>query len=517
MRSAKTLDYAVVAYLHRLTAFGLSFVLALQGGKSVAPSETARILGGKGSPPHRSLPPSQSEPPTADGGTYEVLGRAFMNSVEGNRGAYAAVLRIIDAYAFQSGAASGSGGGSNTSMPPMTDAKARTAAAPTFSSVVPAAPVAPDVILVRASILAEALCVWGCFGLPLAPLEASLRPRLDDRDNARVLTTVFFPQICPDVTLNRATSRGQTRVAAVVAAGGGDWGGQNFSGGGTVLKAASLGPTPSQIEAASGLGLSASFLLALTRAGGKLSASPASPELCRPTEDVADGGHRSPVLGSQMHLGVGLTATTAAQPSSSSSFSALAPGISACNSVGPRTSAPAPLTLLLEHRAGVRKLASSVRFAPALSADGRGRESGRGGTPMSEVAERSFARSSRPLPDARDQAVAWSGAGPAAGACAPTNNDEDTVWFSCGRRYSRDHLLRTVVPACVSRIRHATSSLPRTQQALALEYEGRNAAAACPECAVKELGRLVAGLRPAAVGTGVVVGGVSTGGVSPPP
>ena len=213
------------------------------------------------------------------------------------------------------------------------------------------------------------------------------------------------------------------------------------------------------------------------------------------------GGQRPPEPAS--------SSATTSQPVSSSGAS-LPSGFPARNDgMGPNNLTPSTLALLLEDRAG------------------GGRQRGRVGVTMSGVggASPGSGLSALQPPGARGQPVSWSEAvagGRASGAAAAAASDEhaDGVWFSCGHRFSRDHLLRTVVPTCLSTVSQATSSLQRTRQILTQEYEGRRAGAACPECAATELGRLVARLRPAAAAAAalrVVEGGISNESSPPPP
>lgn len=97
------------------------------------------------------------------------------------------------------------------------------------------------------------------------------------------------------------------------------------------------------------------------------------------------------------------------------------------------------------------------------------------------------------------------------------------MWvFSCGHSFTRQHLLDAVVPASVSSVRQATASLERTQQVLALEYDGQgrgtaSAGAACPECAARELIRLAAVAGASMRSRGVATGGAAVPIPPPPP
>lgn len=416
------------------------------------------------------------------------------------------MLRIADIHVFRKiSDGSGDCDSVSTAVPSTAGAGAVPRAA-TQPPVAATAPAAPHVILARASILAQALCVWGHYGLPRVPLESSLRPRLDDRDDARVLAAVFFPQLSRDVTQTTGRSRDQQVAAAAEGLGAGyTRGGKVMSAGVGRTEAAPARPTAAQIEAARKLGLSPRFTLALLRVAEKPRPLP-GPITPPRNSDGTGGGSR----GGQSSPEPASSATTS-EPASSSGAS-LPPGLRAHNDdMRLRTPAPSALALLLEDRAG------------------GGRERGRVEVAMSGVGGASAGAGLTALqpPGARGQPATWSEAvaggrasGAAAAAAAATASDEraDGVWFSCGHRFSRDHLLRTVVPTCLSTVSQATSSLQRTRQILTLEYEGRSAGAACPECAANELGRLVAGLRPAAAAASrVVEGGVAKGISAPPP
>lgn len=419
------------------------------------------------------------------------------------------MLRIADTHVFRR---SSDGSGDCDSVSTAVSSTAGAGAVPraaTQSPVAATAPAAPHVILARASILAQALCVWGHYGLPRVPLESSLRPRLDDRDDARVLAAVFFPQLSRDVTQTTGRSRDQHVAAAAEGLGTGYTRGEKvMSAGVGRTEAAPAGPTAAQIEAARKLGLSPRFTLALLRVAEKPRPFPGSITPPR-NSDGTGGGSR----GGQTSPEPASSSATTSEPASSGA--SLPPGFPAHNDdTRLRTPAPSALALLLEDRAG------------------GGRERGRVGLAMSGVGGASAGAGLSALqpPGVRGQPATWSEAvaggrafgAAAAAAAAATASDEraDDVWFSCGHRFSRDHLLRTVVPTCLSTVSQATSSLQRTRQILTLEYEGRSAGAACPECAANELGRLVAGLRPAAApaaASRVFEGGVAKGSTAPPP
>lgn len=178
------------------------------------------------------------------------------------RTASEAVLRVVDKHALPrrrgEGTAGGGGGGSDGGGGDTVEAVASSPAVappPASSSRPPttATPTSAAVILERASILAEALCVWKYFGLPLAALEASLRPQLDGGDGVRVLTALFFPQLSRDCTRNGAPSTDPLGQEAQRRARGGGREGQTVKPGGSFHD----------------LGLSPQFYLALTMAAGK--------------------------------------------------------------------------------------------------------------------------------------------------------------------------------------------------------------------------------------------------------
>lgn len=413
---------------------------------------------------------------------------------EAKRAASAALLWIVDAYAFQraaismSIASSGAPAGSDSGSTP---------------SPLPAA--TSDDILARASVLAEALCVWGHFGLPLESLEAALRPRLGDAVDTRVLTAVFLPQLSPDLRRSGAISND----LAAAGGGSGGWQRQLLNVGPAGQPVASLGPTSAQAGAASELGLSPGFLFSLTRSSGKLAAAAAAAVATVTASVGVEGSGRGYP---------GFVSTAMADQRSLFSMSGINSTSAYSDGRTTALSTPSPLALLLQHRAGTGagELPSPIRLALPAAAFMEGQEGGNGGNAMSGVIGlKTRSRSAWPA-DAKEER-----SGPAVAVAArasPSRADDasEVVWFSCGHHYSREHLVRTVVPSCMSKERHLTSPLQRTQQALALEYDRRNPGAACPECATKELGRLVAGLRPAA-GAAAGEGGAAPGVPTPPP
>lgn len=428
---------------------------AAQGGNNGAPGETTRILSGEQLTPDDAVPEGE-----------EVLTASA-----------AEVLQIIEDYVFVRGTSSTGErvtSGSRTagfeeverpslgSLPVPTDADS-TNPCYSFSQAI-AAPA--SAILARASVLAEAVCVWGRFGLSVGPLEAALRPRLtDEADNARVLTALFFPQLSPDT------------CESVGMGGRGDPTPQRAHGVDrqSVWKARADGqgwdtpcPSRTQIDAARTLGLSPRFHLALMQAGRTVAAASGS---CGRPRDVGSRVKSSRPFG------------YASSPRTSSGYER-------------QPALPSPFSVLVEHRAQ-RDGVSSVWTAGCSVATTGDTEGSVGG----------------PRVDSSHNSVS---AEETHGRKIGAASDSEVVWFSCGHRYSRDHLLHTVVPACVSSLGHATSSLQRTQQILVREYEGRNTSAACPECAVKELKRLVSGLRPAATDT-VAVAAVSSRRMMSPP
>lgn len=424
-----------------------------KGGEGGHRGETARILGGKA---FRTGFGNQ-EPPVPQGTTVaEAEAEADIK-----RTASEAVLRVISKHAFPESPDGGDTGVEAGVSSPAPPSRPPTAATPARTNAA--------VVVERASVLSAALCAWKHFGLPLAALEACLRPQLEDADGARVLTAVFFPQLSRDAARNGEPSRDprgkEDRRRARSSGGVGGRGAQMATEDGTAYL--------------HDLGLSPHFFLALTRAAGK-----------------------SAVLGS----------------ATSSSRYAPGDGRSAVGSAAAATSlGSSQLALLLEHQAGEgggSELHSAwVRSGAAAS--GSSSSSGRRGG-------RADVGSAWPPPGpgvgvggaARGYAPSYSGR-----AAAPADRHENTaVWFfSCGHRFSRQDLLDTVAPASASSVRQATASLERTQQVLALEYEGRGSAAAgaaCPECAAKELVRLAA-----VAGSSMQARGASTAGGSagPPP
>lgn len=374
-----------------------------------------------------------------------------------------------------SGGSDGGNGGGQTGVP--------------SAAAAAALPAPATVILARASVLAEALCAWRHFELPLPPLEAALRPRLGDRDGVRVLAAVFFPQLSRDHTQPGLVS-GFPRGGGPRGRGGSrdGWRGQSSLAATGPLRAAAAatavtlsppGPTVAQMDKVRELGLAPQFLLALMRSAGKM--PPASAGGCPAAQQTG-------------------TPPTIA---------------------GPATG-PSPLTLMLDHRAGNGGASSSWL---AAAAPGRERST-------SAAAGRRRRRGDRV-----DAASAWlrgpTNSGAAQGDAPPSSSsaaadgdclEDPTIWvFSCGHEFSLGHLLRSVVPASVSSVRQATASLQRTQQVVALEYErGRGGAgAACPECAAKELVRLAAAAAAtagASMQRGAAAGGVvAAGGIPVPP
>lgn len=456
--------------------------------------------------------PAGTDSNQGDERVYAVDAAAGQEEEEAKRVASAALLRIMDAYAFHRATVSVVGGSApasadlrSTPAEPAADAVSGAAAA----FLLPAA-TSDSSILARASVLAEALCMWGHFGLPLESLEAALRPRLGGGDDTRVLTAVFFPQLSPDIRQNGGAIRTDPAVAGDSS--GGWRQRQVLSVGPAGQPVASLGPTSSQAVAASGLGLSPVFLFSLTRASGKLAAAAAAAAMATSSAGVGGSGRGSP--------GVVSTAMTRQR----SPFSV--PGSLSGRSDGRMAalSTPSPLALLLQHRtggggAGGGVLASPIRLAPPTSSIVGGREGGNGGT-MTMRGRSAWPEDAK---EEKKRSTSRAGATIAAAAAATHSSSSrcadvsEVVWFSCGHHFSREHLVRTVAPSCISSERHSTSSLQRTQQALALEYSRRNAGAACPECATKELGRLVAGLRPSAGAPGVGGGAVAPGVPVPPP
>lgn len=366
-----------------------------------------------------------------------------------------AVLETMDNYVFESTAGcnkthkGGSGGhsmaGGMSSMGDSGVTKAVMAPIDGVVSMSAALPqtqphAAPDIILERATVLAEALCVWEHFRLPVATLEEALRSRLDNgNDNdARILVAVLFPMLSPDTPKSPYGNvhRGMEGVATAVAVA---WSMPNLA----------------QTEVASKLGLSPRFLLVLTRVGVKL---------CTPGRP-SRGDLGGPIGG--VH-GTGRIvddhpASSAVQENRSSSPSLKHSPWDGAFANAWASSTTSPLGLLLEPHPETRI------------------DNGRAG-------------GVRPAWSSRPASLATTSAG-IPNEKGKTGQKE--MWFSCGHRFMRDDLLRRVVPECISSVAQATSSLQHTQQVLAREYQGQTARAACPVCAAKELGRLVTGLRPA--------------------
>lgn len=421
----------------------------MQGGNTGEPGALSRILSGEDPSRLRAVQQHGLPPASAD---------AYATRDEENRTVGAAqVLQIIDDYAFRD---------SSAPVEVRTGAAGCSQPATEIALVADHSSCTPTAILERASILGEALCVWRRFELSLTSLEAALRLRLPEEENVLVLSSLFFPQQSPDIRV--ATHRGSNKVRAAPS------GVDTARAGWNVApdQAFSSGPTLAQIEAARGLGLSSPFNLALMQAGGRMAA------VSRQTARLGSDG-----------------------PALSLSATGVRPSPSAAASVYDlHNTMRYALASLLEHRQEAGS-SESVWIGPAVttsrnSAKDLGRSSG-------------GAKSFRGITssDGMEDSGRWLG--PSGG---DTSGDGEAVWFSCGHRFSRDDLLRTVVPACVSSLGHATSSLQRTQQLLVREYEGRSARAACPECAAKELRRLVSSLRPTAAAAAAVAGGGGAGG-----
>lgn len=426
------------------------FCFLFQEGAIASPDDIpARILLGKGCPRERPTSGDQQVP-----GATETTNAT---SAERRRTASDFILRVIDKYAFprcRDPVDISDNGGANRPLTP-------TAAAP----LAPPAPPTSGVVLAHACVLAEALCVWKHFGLPPAALETALQPRLNERDGVRVLAAVFFPQLSRDAATTRIGPPGRDRAAQqeeVARRPGlgtaGAWARQepkrSTSSRGALAATSASRPTPAQIDAASGLGLSPRFSLALMRTAGM-----------NPSTSGSMGSslyRRHPP-----HLEVSPRRTESDRGGSSSSSSVVGP---------PMRSGASPLTLLLEHRATGAEAASSLSFRPMHA--------------HSSSSFSSSARGERGGP--ADVGGGWT-SGPTHTGPADTDPEGTAVWqFSCGHRFTRERLLRSVVPASVSSVKQATASLQRTQQVLALEYEGWSSGAACPECAAKELVRLAA-------------------------
>ncbi|CAM9620854.1 unnamed protein product [Ectocarpus sp. 4 AP-2014] len=462
------------------TLHGVVSLLREVRGEQEAPGDAALILVGKGRP-FSGVEQSHPEPTTTIGGT-PAAATDDEATAETKRVASEAALRVVNGHVFatclrtgdddpsddaidnddgSSGGSDGGNCGGQTGVP--------------FAAAA-ALPAPAAVILARASVLAEALCAWRHFELPLPPLEAALRRRLGDRDGVRVLAAVFFPQLSRDHTQLglRGGSwdgwRGQSSLAAT---------GPLRAAAATAVRLSSPGPTVAQMDKARELGLAPQFLLALMRSAGK-------------TPAVSAGGRPA-----------------AQQTRTPPNVAGLATG-------------PCPLTLMLDHRAGNGGGSSSWLAAAA---------------PGRERSKSAAAGRTRRRGDRADTASAWPrgptnssaarGDAPPSSSSAAADGDcleDPTIWvFSCGHEFSLGHLLRSVVPASVSSVRQATASLQRTQQVVALEYErGRGGAgAACPECAAKELVRLAAAAAAtagASLQRGAAAGGlVAAGGIPAPP
>ncbi|CAN0190786.1 unnamed protein product, partial [Ectocarpus sp. 8 AP-2014] len=312
------------------TLHGVVSLLREARGEQGASGEAALILGGKGFP----FPGVEQSPPgptTTIGGTPAAAAADDEATAETKRVASEAALRVVDEHVFPTrlrrgdddpgdgaidnddgddggggGSSDGGNGGGQTGVP---SAAAAAAALPACAAV----------ILARASVLAEALCAWRHFELPLPPLEAALRPRLGDRDGVRVLAAVFFPQLSRDHTRpglvsgfprgggpwgrggSRDERRGQSSLAAT--------GPLRAAAAATVVTLSPPGPTIAQMDKARELGLAPQFLLALMRSAGKTPAA------------SAGGGPAAQQTGTPPNV------------------------------AGPATG-PSPLTLMLDHRAG---------------------------------------------------------------------------------------------------------------------------------------------------------------------
>eukprot|EP00903_Cladosiphon_okamuranus_P018230 g16769.t1 len=428
---------AASATLHGVAAY-------LKGGEGRTQGEIARILSGKAS--------------RAGFGAREqtsLQGSTTATEADTKRTASEAIVRVIDKHVFPRGQGEGTADGGETAGPSPPALRPPTSRPP---------PVMPTsaAVLERASVLSEALCVWKHFALPLASLEACLRPQVEDVGGVRILAAVFFPQLSRDTARNGTSSRDPLGPEELRGARG-----PRGAGG----RVAQTGKAPPRLH---DLGLSPGFFLELTRAAGK----PAVPGSAASSSRYAPNGAR------------GAVGSAAASSGSSQ------------------------LALLLEHQAGEgggSELDSAwVRLGATASHASR-----RGG--------RADAGSAWPpvpgLSGAQGYASSYSGRAPAA---AVDRHADTAVWyFSCGHRFSRRDLFDSVLPASVSSVRQATASLERTQQVLALEYEGRSSAAAgaaCPECAAKELVRLaaVAGSSMQARGASIA-GGYSSPLPRPPP
>lgn len=413
----------------------------VQGGWVSAPGEILLILRGRGRHQRRSHRVSQAEATPWDSSENDELVAAVTS----------AMLQIIDVHVFPRPV--------DARIP--SDTPAVVAGAPAYSSslrmsIPPRNTLAHDVVLSRASILAEALCVWEHFALPVESLEAALRPRLDDTDDVRVMAAVFFPRLSPD-----SVSGGVIERDFVESPG--------FLEGCTHSPPA--GPSSAQMGVVDDLNLKPRFLLSLTRACGSLSALSTASAPAGPMNDNDASVTKS------------VPTDMGYRPADDSA----------------RPSSQLPLSLLLEHRGESGKLSQMVRLGPHRSISGLSSEP----MPVSEEGMVGARQAGWPL-RTMDHAGRWPRAAQA--QSGSTEGSDEVVYFSCGHEYDRKYLLESVIPACVSRLRHSTSSLRQTQQILAMEYERWTSGAACPECATKELARLVVDLRPTAGASGVGVG-----------
>lgn len=462
MHSLKQLYFTLSMVIARLLLLPSRDIV--QGGWVSEPGEIVLILGGRGRHQRRSHRVSQAGAPPWDSGEDDGLIAA----------ATSAMLQIIDVYAFRRPV--------DARIP--SDTPAVVAEVPVYSSSLRTSiprrdTLARGVILSRASVLAEALCVWEHFALPVEDLEAALRPRLDDTDDIRVLAAVFFPRLSPDSGSGSAIERDFMESPGFLA---------------ECTHSPPVGPSSAQMEVVNELNLKPRFLLSLTRACGSLSALSAA---------SAPAG---PMNGSDASA----TGSTSSQPDG------VVPtdmGYHHASCTGPddlaRPSSQLPLSLLLEHRVESGKLPQVVRLGPHRSIAGLSSEP----MPVSEEGMVGARKAGWPL-RAMDHAGRWPRASHA--PSGSTVESDEVVYFSCGHVYGRKHLLENVVPACVSRVRHSTSSLRQTQQILAMEYERWTSGAACPECATKELARLVADLRPTAGASAVGVGESKARSISAP-
>ncbi|CAM9365604.1 unnamed protein product [Scytosiphon promiscuus] len=255
---------AASATLHGVVSF-------LQEAEVGSPAESsARILSGKTNPSERTGSDDQDVPGAA--------GATVATAAERIRTASGAILRVIDKYAFPRRGGPVDVGDNDGGTERYLASAAAASVAP------PALPTTSGAVLARACVLAEALCVWRHFGLPSEALETALQPRLEDRDSVRVFAAVFFPQLSADAAILEYGPPGRDRAAPqedLSRRGGlgaaGAWGGQaTASSNGSrrsVATTSASRPTPAQIEAASGLGLSPRFSLALMRTAASPSAA----------------------------------------------------------------------------------------------------------------------------------------------------------------------------------------------------------------------------------------------------